>query len=169
MFRSRRRTPTSLIRRSAQSPASEGFTLIEMLIALVILTFGLLAAGQLLAAAMGSASLARSKGSAATAAQNRLEYLADLYRQSPAASDLTVGSHGPIQSQVLNPINGRVLNRFNISWTVATVSDPRAGKTLFARQVTVTVTPINSAGAVNNRAGLNKVVSVGTIFSLRAE
>ncbi len=152
-----------------QVSPSEGFTLVEMLIAIVILTFGLLAAGQLLAVAMGSASLARSKGSAATAAQNQLEFLADLYRQNPAAGDLSVGSHGPVQIQVLNPANSRVLNRFNVSWVVATVPDPRAGRTLNAREVTVTVTPINGAGAVNNKAGLNKVVNVSTIFSLRAE
>ncbi len=149
--------------------SAQGFTLVEVLIAIVILTFGLLAAGQLLCVAMGSASLARSKGSAAVAAQNKLETLADLYRQDPNGVDLSIGSHGPQQVQVLNPANSRILNRYEIAWQVATVPDPRAGKILKAKQVTVTVTPINSAGAQNLRAGLNKVVSVSSIFSVRAE
>ena len=143
-----------------------GFTLTEMLIALLILTFGLLSAGQLMLVAMGSASLARSKGSAAVVAQDRLESLGDLYRRNQAAPELTVGDHAPVQVQVQNPADNTVLNRFNVDWNVSVVPDAR-GKTLNARLVRVTVTPINAAGDVNNRVLLNKVVSVSSIFSPR--
>jgi len=144
-----------------------GFTLVEMMIALIILVFGLLTAGQMIYASLRSESLARSKGGAALVAQTKLEFLSDLYNRDSAAADLTLGSHGPEQVQQLNPAVGNVLNRFDVSWTVADVPDPRPGTTLKAVQVTVTVAPITAAGARNYRAGLNKIVTITSIFSLR--
>jgi prepilin-type N-terminal cleavage/methylation domain-containing protein len=143
-----------------------GFTLVEMLIALFILTFGLLAAGQMMAVAMSSSSLARSKGSAAVVAQDRLEALGDLFRQNAAAADLTVGDHGPIQVQVTNPVSMRAVNRFNVTWRVSVVPDAR-GKILNARLVRVTVTPIGAGTTANSRALMNKIVNVSGIFSPR--
>src|SRR2546422_1658222 len=94
---------------------SGGFTLIETMIALLILTFGILAAGQLMYVAMGSNSLSRSKGSAMTVAQDRLESLADLYRRDPADANLTTGDHGPEQVSVTNPNDASIVNRFNVA------------------------------------------------------
>jgi prepilin-type N-terminal cleavage/methylation domain-containing protein len=149
------------------SPECEGgFTLTEMLIALLILTFGLLSAGQLMLVAMGSASLARSKGSAAVVAQDRLEFLGDLYRRNAAAAELTVGDHAPEQVQIQNPTDNTILNRFSVGWNVSVVPDAR-GKTLNARLVRVTVTPVRADGTANNKILLNKVVSVSSIFSPR--
>jgi prepilin-type N-terminal cleavage/methylation domain-containing protein len=145
----------------------QGFTLIEMLIAMFILTFGLLAAGQMMCVAMGSSSLARSKGNAAIVAQDKLEFLADLYRRNPTAGDLSIGAHGPEQVQILNPINAQTLNRFNVAWTVVPVPDPRPGFVLNARQVTATATPIGQGNKVNNQVSLNKVVNITAIFSAR--
>jgi len=145
--------------------SSEGLTILETLIAILILSFGLLAMGQLMYAAMGSASLARSKTSASIAAQNKLEFLADLYRHSPSASDLKSGSHGPQQVQVANPVDGTILNRYGISWTVGNVADPRAGKVLPAKKVTLTITPIDAVGSNNSKTFMNKVLSVTAIFS----
>lgn len=136
---------------------------------MLILTFGLLAAGQLMYVAMSSASLTRSKGNATVVAQHRLEYLADLFRQNPAAADLTTGDHGPQQVQLINPLDGTTLNRYDVSWSVSIVPDPRPGKVLSAKLVTVTVTPISSAGSVNKKAALNKVVSIAEILSARTE
>jgi Tfp pilus assembly protein PilV len=136
------------------------------MIALLILTFGILAAGQLMYVAMGSNSLSRSKGSAMTVAQDRLESLADLYRRDPANADLTTGDHGPEQVSVSNPNDASIVNRFNVTWNVSAVADPRAGRTLQARQVRVTVTPIQITGTTTNlKSGLNKVVNVTAIFS----
>ncbi len=151
---------------SGNNRSEGGFTLVEMLISLIILTFGLLAAGQLMAVAMGSASLARSKGSAAVVARDRLEALADLYRQDSSAVDLALGNHGPVQVQVMNTVDNNVMNRYDVAWNVSVVPDAR-GKVLSARIVRVTVTPITAAGGVNSRTSLNKIVSMSAIFSPR--
>ena len=155
--------------RAKPSSDPDGFTLIEMLIALLILSFGLLSAGQLMYVAMSSASLARSKSSAATVAQDKLEFLAGVYQRDPADTDLTLGDHGPQLTQVTNPDNGTVLNRFQINWNVSTVPDPRAGKVLTSRLVRVTVTPLNAAGTENRQIGLNKIVNMTSIFSRRVQ
>jgi hypothetical protein len=45
--------------------------------------------------------------------------LADLYRRDPAHADIVVGSHGPTQVQVTNPVDNTIVNRYNVAWTVA--------------------------------------------------
>jgi prepilin-type N-terminal cleavage/methylation domain-containing protein len=147
-----------------------GFTLVETLIALLILTFGLLGAGQLIYLAAASGSLARSKDAATVVAQDKLEMLAELYGRNPGAAALSLGNHGPEYVQVTNPSveANNVLNRFSVSWTVTTVADPRAGHTLQARQVAVTVTPVHTSDNNNNfHAYLNKTVTATVIFSAR--
>jgi prepilin-type N-terminal cleavage/methylation domain-containing protein len=148
-----------------RSNKKEGFSLIEMMIALVILTFGLLAVGPLLYTAWSADSLSRSKGTAAIAAQNKLESLADLYHQNPLADELMLGSHGPEQIQIVNPVDGTVLNRYSVDWIVSHVPDPRPGKMVEARLVSVRITPIDSQGEENSRPALNKILNVSTIFS----
>ena len=146
-----------------------GFSLIEMMIALVLLTFGLLSAGQMLFIAASSGSLARSKGTAAIAAQDRLESLAAQYLRDPLAPELALGQHGPIQNEIVNPADAGILNRYRIEWRVAPVPDPRPGKLLDAKLIAVTVTPSLSGGALNNKPGLNKTLSISTIFSPRTQ
>jgi len=146
-------------------PSSEGFTLVESLMAIFILALGLLFVCQMTFVSLGGTSLAKSKGTAVLAAQNQLESLADAYRQDPNGTNLTVGSHGPVQVEVLNPVDNSKSNRFNVAWTVSIVSDPRSGKVLKSKQVMVTVTPIGTGVSVNKQTGLNKVVSMTTIFS----
>ena len=143
----------------------QGFSLIEIMMAIFILTFGLLAAGQLIFVSIGSGSLARSKGTAAVTAQNKLEDLAELYRRDPNAADLALGSHGPEQTQVVNPINGVTLNRYNVEWTLAEIADPRPGKVPDGRLVNITVTPIHSGGSANRQPLLNKILNVSTVLS----
>jgi hypothetical protein len=117
--------------------------------------------------AASSGSLARSKGTAAIAAQNTLESLAALYQQDPSATDLALGRHGPRQMQVLNPADGSTLNRYSTEWEVRPVSDPRPDRILDAKLVSVTITPVFSSGALNSKPGMNKIVNVSTILSLR--
>ena len=148
-----------------QESVSQGFSLVETLMAMFIMTFGLLAAGQIMYVAMSSSSLARSKGNAALVAQNTLEILGDLFRKNPLAADLSIGNHGPEQVRIANPGAGSAMNLFNVTWNVDLVADPRAGKTLKAKQVRVTVTPASSDANSNNHPGMNKVVSVTSIFS----
>ncbi len=144
-----------------------GFTLIEMMIALAVFTFGLLAAGQMLFIAASSGSLARSKGTAAIIAQHKLELLASLYQQDPAAADLALGHHGPEQTSVTNPVNGTILNRDNVAWSVSSVPDARPEIFSNSRLVTVTVTPALLGGAENSKPRLNKILNITTIFSPR--
>jgi len=149
----------------ACSSKEQGFTLIEIMIALTLLAFGLLATGQLLYVAASSSSLARSKSTAGIAAQNMLEFLGDAYRQNPSATDLSLGAHGPVQTMVANPTDESILNRFDVSWTVNSVPDPRPGKIIKAREVRITVAPVRDGGADNSRIGLNKILNVTTILS----
>jgi Tfp pilus assembly protein PilV len=142
-----------------------GFSFIELMMALIVLTFGLLAAGQLIYVAASSGSLANAKGSATIAAQNQLEYLSDLYRRDSSADDLALGNHGPLQTQIKNPVNGAILNRYAISWNVSLVSDPRPGKNIDARLVRVTIMPIQAEGGMNSRPPFNKILSINTILS----
>ena len=142
-----------------------GFSLIEMMIAMAILTFGLLAVGPLLYIVTSSASLARSKDTAAVAAQDTLEILSDLYARIPSAEEFLPGIHGPQQTQVINPADETVLNWFDLTWTVSNVPDPRPGKVLDAKRIRVTVTPIQSGGARNIKPAFNKVLQITTILS----
>jgi len=145
----------------------EGFTLVEALIAVFVLAFGLIAAGQMIFVAASSSALARCKGNATLLAQGKLEYLADLYSRDPGLMEFDDGEHGPEQVDVPNPSGHSVLNRYNISWTVSEVPDPRAGVELKAKRVTVSVTPIDAANQKNLRASFNKVVTVSTILSAK--
>jgi prepilin-type N-terminal cleavage/methylation domain-containing protein len=155
-----------LMRVLGVSRAADGFTLVEMMIATFIMTFGLLAVGQMIYVALGSASLARSQGNAVVVAQDKLEYLADIYRRNPRASELSLGIHG-LLVQVVNPAENYTLNNFRVVWEVSDVSDPRAGMVLAAKQVLVTVTPIGLGSNARLVPFLNKVVSITCILSPR--
>ena len=144
-----------------------GFSLIETLIALIVLTFGLLAAGQMIFITASSASLARSKASAAVVAQDKIHAFSGLYNRDPDDADLTPGDHGPEYVQVVAPATNTDLNRFRVSWSVAPVPDPRAGKAIRAILVTVTVTPADEHDAPHYRPALNKIVTVSAVFSAR--
>lgn len=142
-----------------------GFSLVETMMALVILTFGLLSAGQLLYIAAASGSLARSKDAAAVTAQARLETLATLYRHDPMSPDTGLGSHGPVPAVIRNPETGTVLNRYSVAWEVQQIPDPRPHKQIDARLVRVTVTPSLEGGTPNSSPRLNKILTLSTILS----
>lgn len=146
-----------------------GFSLLEVLIALAVLTAALLAAGHMFFVTAASGSLARSKGTASLAAQDLLESLSASYRQNPVSADLDWGEHGPRQTLIANPEDGSILNRFSISWQVHPVPDPRPGKALDAKLVTATVSPALADGTTNSKPGMNKILSISTILSLRAQ
>jgi prepilin-type N-terminal cleavage/methylation domain-containing protein len=146
---------------------AHGFSLIETMMALCIIGFGLLAAGQLLYIGASANSLARSKSTAALAAQNVMESLGALYRQNPSEADLAIGDHGPRVIEVINPKDGTILNRYNALWIVDSVPDPRPGKVLNARRVRACIFPVRQSGEENNRPGFNKTLNVTTIFSQR--
>lgn len=146
-------------------PKNDGFSLIEVMVALGILAFGLLAASSLIYTSVRSSSLARSQSTAAIAAQNKLEMLAEAYRRNPSDKNLVPGSHGPEQIEIVNPNDGSTLNLYDIHWTVNQVSDPRPGVIPNAKLVRVTVTPIRSDGTENSRPGFNKILHINAVFS----
>ncbi len=155
------------MREMVRSNKIQGFGLIELMIAQVILAFGLLAAAPLLYVAAGSGSLARAKSAAAITAQDKLEFLADLYHRNPLAEDVSLGNHGPQQIQIVNPVDGTVLNRFDVGWIVSTIPDPRASKVVPGRIVRVTITPVKLTGEKNSHPAFNKILNVTTILSQR--
>jgi Tfp pilus assembly protein PilV len=146
---------------------SEGFGLVESMMAVLILALGFMYVGPMMFNAVESTTLARSQSTAGLAATQRLEILALKYRANASDADLTAGDHGPVQVEIVNPSDNSKMNRYNVAWTVGSVPDPRAGKVLKAVRVTVTVTPIGSGTSANVKNGQNKVTQVTTIFSLR--
>ncbi len=140
----------------------QGFSLIEMMLALTILTAGLLAAGQLIYAAASSGSLARSKMTAAMAARDKIERLSALYAQNPFADEFIIGDHGPNMVEIINPLNKTALNRYNVFWNISEVSDPRPGVKVNARVARITVVP------QTRLIRFNKIISITTVFSPKA-
>jgi prepilin-type N-terminal cleavage/methylation domain-containing protein len=158
--------PIVKAKRSSGHDHEGGFSLIESLMAVLILTIGFMFVGPMMVNSIGSTTLARSKSTAGLAAAQILDSLALKYKANAANADLTVGTHGPTQVAVTNPIDSNIVNRYSVGWTVSTVVT--SGKTLKAVQVTATATPIGSTGtSTNNKVGQNKIISITTIFSLR--
>ena len=153
---------------NGDAAGSTGFSLVESLMAILILALGFMFVGPMMFDSVQSLTLARSKDTAGFAATNQLETLAALYKANESDANLTAGSHGPVQIEIVNPADNTKLNRYNVAWTVASVPDPRAGKVLRAVQVTVTVTPIGSGTETNIKVRQNKVLNVTTIFSYRS-
>jgi prepilin-type N-terminal cleavage/methylation domain-containing protein len=154
-----------LHRRANLIISSQGFSLIESMIALFILTFGLLATGQILFTAAGLGQLARSKNTAGIAAQSTLEFLSDLYQRNPAAEELAPGSHGPIQTEVMNPVNDRVLNRYSISWRSELIPDSNPIRSPQGRIISVRATPILSAENEIASSIWSKTLTVSALIS----
>ena len=146
--------------------AALGFSLIEVLVAVFILTLGLLLAAQLLTMALGLDALARSKTSATLAAQNELERLADLYRRNPTAEELTIGSHQAEElTEIRNPINQNVLNRYKITWLVSGITDPRPGMEPQGRIISVRATPMLTESGENTGSLKNKTITLNAVIA----
>jgi len=157
-----------LQRRSDLFTNSQGFSLIESMIAIFVLTFGLLATGQILYTAAGLGHLARSKSAAAIAAQNTLEFLSDLYRRNPGAEELTQGSHGPVLNQVINPVDDNVLNQYSILWVSGAIPDSCPACSSQGLILSVRVTPIVPSGNKGATSLLNKTLTVTALLNTEA-
>ena len=145
---------------------ADGFSLVELMVAIFILTVGLLAAAQLLTMTMGLDMLARSKNAAALAAQNELEHLADIYRRNPAAGELIIGSHQAEElTEIRNPLTQKVLNRYKITWSVSGIPDPRPGVDLPGRIITVHAVPMLSENLENTYPFQRKAATLNAVFA----
>ena len=143
----------------------KGFSLIEVMIAVFILTFGLLATAQLFAMTMKLDALARSKSTATLAAQNELDRLAELYRRNPAAEELTVGTHQAEElTEIRNPVTQHVLNRYKITWQVGGIPDPRPGMDPRGRIISVRATPEHMENVENPGSSKNKVITLNAVI-----
>ena len=146
--------------------SADGFSLVELMVAIFILTVGLLAAAQLLTMTVGLDTLARSKSAAALAAQNELERLTDIYRRNPAAGALTIGSHQAEElTEIRNPLTQKVLNRYKITWSVSSIPDPRPGVDLPGRIVTVNAVPMLSESVENTYPFQRKAATFNAVFA----
>jgi prepilin-type N-terminal cleavage/methylation domain-containing protein len=144
---------------------SQGFSLIECMIALIILTFGLLATGQVLFTAARLGHLARAKSTAVTAAQNTVEFLSDLYRRNPAAEELKPGSHGPVSTQLINPVNNNVMNCYSISWISGAIPNSRPAASPQGIILSIRVTPIASSQNRSSTSLPTKSLTVTTLIN----
>ena len=151
--------------KSVCSEHADGFSLVELMIAILILTFGLLSAAQLLAISIKLDALARSKNTAVLAAQNELDLLADLYRRNPAAEELTIGAHHAEELiEIRNPLNQNVQNMYKITWFVGVIPDPRPGIDLPGRILSVQATPILKKNVENERSFQNKTTTLNAVI-----
>jgi competence protein ComGC len=152
-------------RELGDASCERGFTLLENLLALAVLTFGLLASAPMIAAALKSATLAQSKACAILAAQSKVDYLTERYQHDPSDPELQWGRHGPETLDVLDPVGGTVWNRLEIIWTVDDVPDPRPGFHLAARLLTIEVRPVGRTGSPNLKTWLNRELSLSAVLS----
>jgi type IV pilus modification protein PilV len=117
-----------------------GFSLIEALIALFILSVGLLSVAQLMMVSLDRSEAAKYDTKAVQLAQAKVEELRLLFGRSvdsgQTPEDLSAGSHGPITVELENP-DDRIQNQrsFQVSWDVQELD---AGQ----KTVVVTVTPV---------------------------
>jgi type IV pilus assembly protein PilV len=90
----------------AQVERQLGFTLVEVMVALGVLAFGILAIASMQTPSLGGTNTAREVTTATGIAMDRMETFASL---SYGHSDLSDGSHGPAYDST---------GRYTINWTV---------------------------------------------------
>lgn len=117
----------------------DGFTLIEIMIAMALLGIVFLTIAQLVAIAIQQNSFARYNSIGIEVARGQLEELNALYNNELAtgvtAQELVNGDHGPIEVTVEAPEGGNQQDRvFDVSWAVTRGSGNNA-------EITVTVNP----------------------------
>lgn len=134
-----------------------GFTLLEAMIALSILSVGLLGLAQLFVVAINQNAYSRNNTMGTSVALDRLEDLRNRFNNEiatgVASSDLTVGAHPAVRVDVANPtdtMGGTV--GFWASWTV---TSPAANR----KEVTISIVPVN----VNTRR--NRTITMTSYFA----
>jgi prepilin-type N-terminal cleavage/methylation domain-containing protein len=121
------------------SKRQDGFTLIEVMMAMALLGIVFLTMAQLLAIAVQQNSFSRYNSIGIEVARGQLEELNALYNNELAtgvpAQELLTGEYGPIEVAVEAPEGSNQQDRiFDVSWTVTRGSGNNA-------EVTVTVNP----------------------------
>lgn len=105
--------------RSKRSSSEQGFTLVESLIAIFILSFGIISITQLSAVAIGSNSSARNMTTSTFVASQRLEALMvvpySVLTDTPTTDSLTVDTAGYFEDVTVGT------SRYHTRWRVVTV------------------------------------------------
>ncbi len=126
---------------NTRSRAPRGFTILEMMIALVVLGVSLIGMAQLLGVALQQNYFARFNTVAAEMARGKLEELKARYdaqlSTGVASSSLVAGQHGPETITIGDTSGGKVgLQVVAVTWSVVDLAG-------FQKRVTVTVKPQN--------------------------
>jgi len=125
----------------------QGFTLIEVLVAIVILTFGLLAVGSMQISAIRGNFMSGNTSMAISLAGEKME---DLLNQDYSSADLTAGAHAPESISKEGVLGGGGL--YSRSWTVTNETSP------VRKNVVVTVSWENNRHQVSIASIKNQVV-----------
>ncbi len=111
-----------------------GFSLIETMMAMLLLAVSLLALGQLIAVAVNQNALSRNNSVAITVAMGKLEQLRRLYNQQLAAGALTLATGSGVESMQGVGETSPGIGNYDVSWQVTAL----AGKEYMVK---VTVQP----------------------------
>jgi len=140
---------------------------VDALLALALLACALLVAAQLTSLALKASALSRFKGFAALAAKSRIEFLSERFQNDPLSPEIQPGTHGPVTVEVETPDNGRIINRFQLTWEVLPLPDPRGPGFGRACEIRLRVTPVDFSDTANHQSGQNKILNLGTVVSAR--
>ncbi len=135
-LRHRRRIEPALTP-AVPSPSEAGFTLVEALIAMVVLTIGLVSMAELLAVTLRLQQLGRSETEAVRLAQDKLDQLMSL--NFAAAAEIQLNGVDSLASNVANYFD--TVPGYTRRWDIAAGPDSAAGPVATIRQVTVRVIP----------------------------
>ena len=137
----------------ARVEQERGFSLIEAMVALLILTISLLALAQLMFVSLDKSQFANYDTKAIHLAQAKVEELRNLFgwqiSSGQDASDLTAGSHGP--ETIALQAAGETLQgqrNFQVSWQVTNLAGGR-------KSVAVTVAPVIANPRQNETLTIN--------------
>ena len=149
------------------SRCQEGFSLIETIVAIVIITVGLLTLAHLMTVSIMMHETTESDLKSVQLAQGKMESLKAQYNSFVASGDLqgdlSAGSHGP-ETVVIqtNDTNTQNLLSFNISWSIADMSGGM-------KQVTLSVSPVAAQSTGDGEYGYSvNTVNPVTLTSVLA-
>ena len=125
----------------------QGFTLIEVMVAVVILMFGLLAVGSMQISAIRGNFMGGNTSMALSLVSDKME---DLLNQDYNNADLTAGDHGPesISKEGVEGASGL----YRRSWTITNETNPTT------KSVVLTVTWENNRHRVSISSIKNQIV-----------
>ena len=131
-----------------------GFSVVELLVAVAVLSVGLLGLAQLIGVALQQNDFARYNTTAIEVAQGKLEELRALYNWQVASggssADLSDGDHGPVTVVLAADSQNYGSRSMSVAWTVSSPTTVR-------KDIVIRVTPTG-----NSAANVSKPVVINT-------